>query len=194
MRQRATWQLVGIAGLFLLVPALSRAAVQGKDGVYWLGTGDWQLRENAGEVHLVQCPLPRDERLAKESRCKWIVSVPTIKAAESGNFLASDPDGRNPTVHLVGDKGANTKWVFEIVDRLSPGYSKEERHLKEGPEGFTFRVKLADGPFKDWYLAVEGPEEGKAKSPLVRRLKLVRGVKEATVLKYVEVNYFVNHL
>jgi hypothetical protein len=72
---------------------------------------------------------------------------------------------------------------------------EEGGRFREGPAGFTFRVKLADGPFKDWYLAAEerGVEPKDGEEPVRRRLKLVRHVKEATVFRYVETSYFVDH-
>src|SRR5262249_13578366 len=123
---------------------------------------------------------------------------------------ASDPEGRTPLVRLVSDKGANARWVFEFVSRLHPGEAKGESKgvsLKEGPSGFTFRVKAAEGPFKGWYLAAEelaagqkgrgGQEVGrkgrKGQDPRLRRLRLVRAVKGATVFTYIDENYFVDH-
>jgi hypothetical protein len=191
MMRHVVWPLLGLAALVLVEAGSAQAAVQGKCPVYWLGTGDWQLREKAGGVYLVECPLPAKDWLLDENRWEWHVSAPTIQS-QTGKFLASDPEGRNPSVHLVAEKGAHTRWVFEFVDRLSPGPSKEEGgRFREGPAGFTFRVKLADGPFKDWYLAAEVPKD--RKEPARRRLKLVRHVKEATVFRYVETSYFVDH-
>jgi hypothetical protein len=195
MKRHTAWRLVVLAAVFLAGAGIAGAAVQGRDRVYWLGTGDWQLCEKGGEVSLVESRWDRSDRLPKDRRHEWSVSAPTIKS-ESGKFLGSDPDGRNPTVHLVGEKGGNTRWVFEFVTTLSPGRSREETRMKEGPSGFTFRVKLAEGPFKDWYLAAEAPpaqKDRKGKDPATRRLKLVRDVKAATVFTYIEENYFVDH-
>jgi len=196
MMRRVAWQLVGLAGVLLLVVGISQAAVQGTDAVCWLGTGGWQLRQKEGEVYLVECPLPREDRLPKEKRHRWFVSAPTIKA-ESGKFLAYDPKGRDPSVYLTSDQGDHTRWAFEIVSHLRPQAAKQEPHLKEGAKGFTFRVLAARGPYKNWYLAAEEPpaerKDRKDKEPVKRRLKLVRGEKNATVFEYVEDNYFVDH-
>jgi hypothetical protein len=127
-----------------------------------------------------------------------LVSTPTIKAS-SGKFLAGDPAGRNPTVHLVANpRGGSARWVFEFVSRLAPGSSREERgRFREGPAGFTFRVKMAAGPFKDWYLAAgdpaPGPKTAQGEKTVRRPLKLVKSVKDATVFSYIEENYFVDH-
>jgi hypothetical protein len=189
-------QLLSVAALVLLVAGTALAAVQGRDGVYWLGIEGWQLCAKDGEPCLVPFKGDWSDRISTDKHRMWAVSVPTIKC-ESGKFLGGDPKGLAPSVHLVADKGDNTKWVFEVVNRLAPGPS-EERGIKAGHSGFTFRVKLGEGPFKDWYLAAEAPPEvpkgAKDKATGVRHLKLVRSVKEATVFKYVETNYFVNHL
>ena len=130
----------------------------------------------------------RSDRYTGKGSCRWYVSAPTIKA-ETGKFLASDPTGGTPSVSLVGEKGAHTRWVFEFVRQLQPGSAKEERNLREGASGFTFRVKAAEGPFKDWYLAAEEP----ARETALRLLKLVPDVKRATVFTYIEENYYVDH-
>jgi hypothetical protein len=195
MKQATGWQLLGVAAALLAAAGPCRAAVQGRAGVYWLGVGDRQLREVDGEPCLVPSGGLPPERLPPEQRHPWAVSVPTIKAP-SGKYLGADPQGRDPSVHLYPARGDHTRWVVEFVDHLSPGRSREEPRLKEGPEGFTFRVKLAEGPFKDWYLAAEAapaPEAGPDRKPAPRRLKLVRGAREATVFTYVETNYFVDH-
>jgi hypothetical protein len=196
MKQRTAWQRFALTALLFWSAGISWAAVQGRDPVYWLGTDDWQLREQGGEVYLVQSSWDMSDRLPKVNRHEWRVSTPTI-TGPSGKFLGSDPEGRTPSVHLVPEKGANTRWVFEFVTNLSPGPSREERRMKEGPAGYRFRARMAEGPFKDWYLAAEEPpceaKERKGNEPAARRLKLVRNVKEATVFTYIEVNYFVDH-
>ncbi len=195
MRQRLACQLVGLVALLLPAAATSWAAVQGRDRVYWLGTEDWQLCEKAGGACLVKGRRPKEDSLPRDDSRRWHVSAPIIQA-ESGLFLAGDPAGRDPSVCLVRRKGANTRWTFEFVLRLDPGYSKAERRLQEGPSGFTFRLKAAEGPFRNWYLAAgeatadAGRRTGEA---AVRPLKLVRDVKEATVFTYIEENYYVDH-
>jgi hypothetical protein len=189
------WQLLGVAAAVFAAAGPCRASVQGRQAVYWLGVGDWQLREVDGEPCLVQSGGPPSEGLPPEQRHPWAVSVPTIKGP-SGKYLGADPDGRDPSVHLYPARGDHTRWVVEFVDRLAPGRSRGERgRFKEGPAGFTFRVKLAEGPFKDWYLAAEeaAPVQEKEpdKKPAPRRLKLVRAAKEATLFTYIEETYFI---
>ncbi len=192
MKQRTVWQLTALAAVLLGLAGTARAAVQGRSGVYWLGSGDWQLRELDGEACLVPSRLPRSGWPPPEKTGhEWTVSTPTIKS-KSGKFLACDPEGRSPSVQLVKEKGANTRWTFDILSNLNPGASREERgRFKEGFNGFRFRVQMAEGPFKGWYLACEEPQEGKETAP--RRLKLVRDGRDATVFTYIETNYFVDH-
>jgi hypothetical protein len=200
MKQRVAWQRAGLAAVLLLAAGVATAGDQAREGVYWLGTGDWQLCERDGEAVLRVSGWRKGKSgwLPADSRDEWYVSAPTIKS-NSGKFLGSDPDGRTPSVQLVKDKGANTRWVFDIVADISPGPAAGERRgMKAGPSGFRFRVKMDEGPFKGWYLAAEEtvtePKEGgKGKGPATRRLKLVRAAKDATVFTYIEENYFVDH-
>jgi hypothetical protein len=198
MKRQRAWQFVGLTAIFLSAAGVGRAAVQGREGVYWLGTGKWQLCPDGDSVYLVESHWDRSDWYRGDKSLRWVVSTPTIKAS-SGKFLAGDPAGRNPTVHLVATpRRASARWVFEFVSRLEPGPSKEERgRFREGPSGFTFRVKKAAGPFKDWYLAAgepaPGPNTAKGEKTVRRPLKLVRSVKDATVFSYIEDNYFVDH-
>jgi hypothetical protein len=195
MRTSVAIRLLGLAAAALAGAGGAWAAVQGTDPVYWLGTGDWQLREEAGGAYLVRCPLPRRDWLDKDKRCAWRVSAPTIRSP-AGKYLAGAPDDRTPSVGLVADKRAGTRWVFEFVERFAPGPSKEERgRFKEGRSGFAFRVKLDEGPFKGWYLAAgeRAAEAEGGKGPARRPLQLVRTAREATIFTYVETNHFVDH-
>ena len=202
MKQRAMWPF-GLVVVLLTAVGTSRAGVQERVTLCWLGTENWQLLENEGKVYLVECGWQwlaahlENKRLAvaEDKHRKWRVSAPTIKS-QSGKFLGSDPDGRTPSVCLVKDKGANTRWAFHIVDHIHPGEAKgEDQRMKAGPSGFRFRVKMDDGRFKNWYLAVEelGAEQQEREGDVTRRLKLVRDVKEATVFTYIDVNYYVDH-
>jgi hypothetical protein len=204
MKQRAMWPF-GLVVVLLAAVGTSRAGVQERVTVCWLGTGNWQLLEKEGNVYLVECGWQwlaarlEDKRsaLAVDEHRKWHVSAPTIKS-QSGKFLGSDPEGHTPSVGLVKDKGANTRWAFDIVDHIHPGDAKgEDRRMKAGPSGFRFRVKMDAGRFKNWYLAVEEPraerQEREGEGGITRRLKLVRDVKQATVFTYIDENYYVDH-
>lgn len=201
MKQRVMLSF-GLAVVFLTAVGTSRAGVQERVTVCWLGTGNWQLLEKEGKVYLAECGwqglaarLESGLAVAGDEHRKWRVSAPTIKS-QSGQFLGSDPEGRTPSVGLVKDKGANTRWAFDIVDHIHPGPAKEEdQPMKAGPSGFRFRVKMDDGRFKNWYLAVEeaGAEQQEREGAVTRRLKLVRDAKEATVFTYIDENYYVDH-
>jgi hypothetical protein len=197
--KRVTWQRASLAAVLLLAAGVATAGDQAREGVYWLGTGDWQLCERDREAVLRASGWRKGKSgwVPADSRDEWYVSAPTIKS-KSDKFLGSDPDGRTPSVQLVKDKGANTRWVFDIVANISPGHGNEGVQYKVGPSGFRFRVKMDEGPFKGWYLAAEETatepkEEGKGKGPATRRLKLVRAARDATVFTYIEENYFVKH-
>jgi hypothetical protein len=200
MKQVLAWLLISGAAIHLSSSGTCRAAVQGRDWVYWLGIGDWRLCPQGKGVFLVKTPWDREESFRGDPSGKWTVSAPTIEAA-NGKFLASDPAGRKPSVHLVAKQGANTRWAFEFISRLRPKTAKYSDRFQEGPKGFTFRVKLAAGPFKGWYLAAEKRtiekqvkgKKGKSKKIALRPLKLVRDVKKATTFTYIEENYFVSH-
>jgi hypothetical protein len=184
MAQRDTWQLAGVAAL-LLAPGACEASVQVRMTVGWLGTGDWQLRTDEGQVYLVKSPYKGGGRAGGH---RWAVSNPTIKAP-NGTLLGYDAKGRDPSVSLVkakGGKGASTRWSFETVSAIVPGESKKgekEFSFKEGPFGMTFRAMAAEGPYKGWYLATK--DDGKGK----KRLMLVREKKNATAFKYIDVYY-----
>ncbi|HEV3258560.1 MAG TPA: hypothetical protein VG013_16910 [Gemmataceae bacterium] len=185
------WQLAGVAVLLLSAAGIGWASFQVRAQACWLGTKDWQLCEQAGRVYLVKSDW--DRQSSTDEARRWYVSTPTIKDAK-GKFLASDPSGRNPAVYLVAKGGANARWVFEIVDRLEPEPSKEDSRFSEGPSGFTFLVKAAAGPFKDWYLAADAPakpNERKGKEAVRRPLKLVRDWKKRTLFTYIKVSHSV---
>jgi hypothetical protein len=197
MKPQKAWQL-GLVAVVLAGAGTLSAAFQGQDTVCWLGTGDWQLREEEGNLCLVECHWSRTEKLPMEKRYEWYVSAPTIKS-RSGKYLAGDPEGHEHTVYLAAANGANTRWVFEIVSTFVPEPSEKraDRGVKKGPSGFAFRVKMAEGRLKGWYLAAEEltmeQKERKGDGLATRRLKLVSEVKEATVFTYIEDNYYVAH-
>jgi hypothetical protein len=193
MKRRVMWQF-GLAVVLLAGAGTTRAGIQVRATVCWLGTGNWQLREKEGDVYLVACRWQRSAALPEAKRHQWQVSTPTIES-QSGKFLASDPKGRTPSVYLVKHKGVNTCWTFDIVANIRPRPSSESEKCKEGPSGFRFRVKMAKGPFKNWYLAAKEAtaEPQESQGAATRSLKLVRDAKDATVFTYVEENYSVEH-
>jgi hypothetical protein len=191
MKQRVVWPF-GLAVVFLAGAGISSAGAQKRATVCWLGTGNWQLREREGKVCLVACSWQNSAALPEEERQQWQVSAPTIKSP-GGKFLGSDPTGRTPSVGLVKDKGANTRWAFAIVGKVRPGHGNEGVQYKVGPSGFRFRVKMAQGPFEGWYLAAkEAAEPQEGQRAATRGLRLVRDASDATVFTYIEANYYVH--
>jgi hypothetical protein len=139
--------------------------------------------------------------LAKTDSEIWFVSAPTITDAK-GLFLCGDPEGKAPTVHLDKERGSYGNWAFEFSEKWQPEKAglKEGRsnaHLLAGKSGFRFKMKLADGPFKNWYLGVAPlPAEAKRDPEKVqawRPLKLVQDPKSAAVFDYCEAQFEVGH-
>jgi hypothetical protein len=205
MIRRIAWSLIGPLALLLVVGSI-HGAIQRKISACWLGAGDWHLQEGEKDAHLVElagkaeASSPRrirwdrveTSRDVKWKHDRWVVSAPTIKS-ETGKFLSYALKGREPAVYLTKDKGDHTRWVFEIVERVRPERSKSsDRNMKEGSEGFSFRVQAAEGQFKNWYLAAEDAPKDK-KEPVKRRLTLVRSKKQATEFEYVQTCYYVHH-
>jgi len=177
MIRRNTCQLLSPV-IVLLAAGLASAGEQARDvGVKWLGTGHWQMREDDGDVYLVEHRWSRKEQRLKE-RHPWSVGAPTIKS-EGGLYLSYDLEGKDPSVRLSKEKGDHTRWAFEIETRLSPERVDScKGPLKEGAKGFTFRISVTEGKYKGWYLAAE-EKDGKD-----RRRGQLLGL--APVFEYVE--------
>jgi hypothetical protein len=139
--------------------------------------------------------------LSKTDSGIWFVSAPTITDAK-WLYLCGDPEGKAPTVHLAKDRGSYGNWAFEFSEKWQP----EKAGIKEGrsnadflvgKSGFRFKMKLADGPFKNWYVGVDPlPADAKRdpkKVPAWRPLKLVQDPKSAAVFDYHEEQYDVGH-
>jgi hypothetical protein len=176
MSQRLAFCLA-VAALAISFPGAAVASKQARERVYALFVGDWRLGEHNGSLYM-----------SKGGSGVWHVSVPTFKNHE-GKFLAVDPD--TGALGLTSEKGGHTHWVFDFRSQLrpqrDPGYG-----VFVGVRGSTFTMQVAEGKFKDWYLAVEDltDEQKKRRERDVHRpLKLVRTAKEATVFTYVEEKY-----
>jgi hypothetical protein len=169
---------------------MTMAGFQVKKQIGGLSLDGWQLKARDGQLGL-----------AKTNSCKWLASAPTITDT-NGLFISGDPDGKTPTVHLIKDKGPHVNWAFEFSERLQPEKAgpregKSNAHLLVGKSGFRFKMKLAEGPFKNWYVGVDAlPPEAKSdptKVPDWRPLKLVSDPKSAAVFDYYEAEYEVGH-
>ncbi len=174
--------LIGLV-LFTCV-GVAFATIQGRKRLYQLTLQGWQLSEKDGQIGL-----------AETKPVKWHADSPTIRN-EQGLFVSGDPDGKQPTVHLVKDIGPQVQWAFEFIEKIeAPKVGKGEfPKILDGNSGFRFKMKLSEGPYKNWYVAVDDltPEakEDPKKKPTWRPLKLVKDPKAAAVLEYIETNYF----
>jgi hypothetical protein len=184
MKRLSAWHLASVVATFLAAPGGGEAAVQGKKYVCALSVGGWRLCEKDGRAYLAEAGRGKAE--------KWYVSAPTVKD-QVGRALSADPKGRSPSVHLVRDKGPHTRWTFEVLTHLHPRPAKDEPHLKEGVSGIEFKLRVAAGPYKGWYVAAEEPKKRKGRDPVLRPLKLVKDRFEAAVFTYVEAEYEVDH-
>src|SRR5262245_10008176 len=129
--------IIAVAAALLLAAGAGEASIQVRQSVGWLGEGDWQLRQEKGEVYLVKSPYKNGAKVTHT----WAVSNPTIKAS-GGRTLGYDAKGRDPKARLVGqgEKGASVRWSFEAVSRIEPGRRTVNRDvlMKQGPSGMTF--------------------------------------------------------
>ena len=189
MRNRCAY--LGLACAMLIgLGSVAAAGYQAKKQIAQLSLDGWQFKAEDGQLGL-----------AKADTGKWFANAPTI-TDEEGLFVSADPDGTNPTVHLVKDKGAHVNWAFEFLEQWKPKPAPRSEGLSNaskvvGKKGFRFKMKVAEGPFKDWYVAVDplpaDAKEDPAKLPKWRPLKLVQDEKSAAEFEYVDTEYSVGH-
>ena len=184
-----------VVGLVFLLSSIigvgmTMAGFQAKKQIGKLSLDGWQLQSHDGQLGL-----------AKIDSGQWLASAPTITDTK-GLFIAGDPDGKTPTVHLIKEKGPHVNWAFEFSESWKPhkagrAEGRSNSHLLVGDSGFRFKMKVAEGPFKNWYVAVDAlPPETKsdpAKVPTWRPLKLVQDPKSAAEFEYLEAHYEVGH-
>jgi hypothetical protein len=184
-----------VAGLVYLLSSIigagmTMAGFQVKKYIGKLSVDGWQLKAQEGQLGL-----------AKVDSGRWMASAPAI-TDKKGLFIAGDPDGKTPTVHLVKENGPHAKWAFEISETWKPNKAgreegKSNAHILVGESGFRFKMKVAEGPFKNWFVGVDAlPPETKSdpvKVPAWRPLKLVQNPKLAAEFEYHEDHYEVGH-
>ena len=175
----------------ICVAATSVASVQVKRRINRISTGPWVLTNESGAPGLTQ----KLEGKSNEKNRVWLVSAPTIQTAD-GKYLSGDPAGKEPSVSMVDKKSDFTEWEFELGTVLSPKEYDEPRQgtFRTGDSGFEFRIKLANGPYKDWYVSVADLTEEQSKNPReveLRPLILTKDVRNATRFTYVEISYSV---
>jgi hypothetical protein len=184
----------------------------------------FQVKRQIGRLRVGDCQLETREGrlgLAKCDSGKWSASAPTIMDA-NGRYIAIDPEGKSPTIHLVKEKGSHANWAFEFTHKVEPGKAGRNEglsnaHLLVGKSGFSFKMKVAnEGPFKNWYVGLDplmpdtkvnsasvddpksalSPSEVKsnlAKTPEWRALILVQDPKAAINFEYIDTEYEVGH-
>ncbi|MGD0783694.1 MAG: hypothetical protein ABR915_04440 [Thermoguttaceae bacterium] len=163
------------------------AAFQAKERLYELSWNGWQFVERDGRLGVSR----------EAPRSRWFVAVPTIKS-EPGLFVSGDPDGKEPFLRLVKEKNGQANWALELTQQWSPSSTRyEHRDYQVGMSGFRFKMKQAEGPFKDWHVAVGPPRaasQGEAEqAPAWRPLVLVKDASEAAEFEYKSVHYYIGH-
>lgn len=175
-----------VLGWVFACPVL--AGFQIKRPICELTWNEWEFTEREGRLG-VESNGPRGKR--------WFVLAPTITTAQ-GSFIASDPAGKEPWLRLVREKGPHAKWTFEITQTWAPSPTRNrgDRYLN-GTSGFRFRMKQAEGPFKDWYVGVEplppAAPDKENQTPTWRPLILVKDPSAAAEFKYQEMYYEEGH-
>jgi hypothetical protein len=169
-----------------------------------LTSAGFQVKKHIGALRCEGLQLKSQDAqlgLAKTGSGIWFVSAPTITDAK-GLFLCGDPEGKSPTVHLARERGSYGSWAFEFSEKwqsekAGPQEGKSNANFLVGKSGFRFKMKLADGPFKNWYIGLDPlPEEAQGDPKIVsawRPLKLVQDSKSAAVFDYHEEQYEVGH-
>jgi hypothetical protein len=176
--------------LLMVGVGASIAGYQVKRHVGALTSDGWQIQSRDGRVGLT-----------RKTSGPWFISAPTITDGK-GLFLCGDPEGKSPTALLSKDRGPHGNWAFEFSERWEPEKAGRKEglsnaHLLVGKSGFRFKMKLADGPFRNWYVGVEPlPREANGDTTRVpdwRSLILTPDPKSAAVFDYCEVQFEVGH-
>ncbi len=170
---------MSVVTLLLSVAAALQAGYQFKRKINRISYGKWNLTYESGVAGMSQQP---------GAWRVWSVSAPTIQIPE-GQFLSGDPAGKAPSVVMVDKKSEYTDWAFEFLAEYKP----EGVDTKRGLSGCEFRMMLANGPFKDWYVGLSELTEEQLKDPSKIRLRpliLVKEKSQATVFTYIDTQYW----
>lgn len=161
--------------------------------------GGWVLRLEDEQLFLIQPQGDSSRQREAEMIRGWTINAPTIRAPSGNRFLAVDPEGKSHRVLLDRKNGEHSEWKFHIQSRVTP--QRVSGGLREGDSRYTFKISVAKGPFKDWWVGVEDlPDEpSKGDSPVTgqtprrRILKLFEDSQKAVLFKYNEASYEVHH-
>ncbi len=177
-----------ILAIVASLATIAHAGIQMKRSSNRIVSGQWQLSYASGVAGMV---YQVNAWWAADCGDIWSVSVPTFVSSR-GEYLSGDPNGKEPTVVMSDKKTDYTEWAFEFIAKRSlPKPGREE--YREGLEGYDFRIKLANGPFKDWYVGMSDLTEEQTDAPAkvaLRPLILTKELSKATVFTYVETKYW----
>lgn len=124
----------------------------------------------------------------------WRLNAPTIWSGR-GSYLSRDPNDKE--LHLVLDskKGEHTEWAFDFIKQEHS--RRAGIGLREGFERSTFRLVVANGTFKGYYVGADAfgteLEQAKRREPAFRALKLVKDKRDAIKFDYIETKYWTTH-
>ena len=147
-----------------------------------LSVDGWQLSSQGGQLGLAKT---QSGKWLASVRRSWIRTVNTLPAIRTAR--------QRPCT--CARKGPHVKWAFEFLGRFEPERREGSSHDKflVGKSGFRFKMKLAEGPFQNWYVGVDAlpPETQRdpEKVPAWRPLKLVQDPTKAAEFEYVDTEY-----
>ena len=155
MTRRLAWLF--ILAIVVFTAAIVQASIQLHHSVNRITYGTWELTYSGQEAGMT---FIRD--VSKEQRGgMWTISAPTIQT-HAGKYLSGDPNGKQPVVVMTDKKSEFTVWGFEILGRHTP----HGVDYKDGNTGYDFRITLANGPYKDWFVGMSELTEEQKKDQI----------------------------
>ena len=161
--------------------------------------GGWIFHLEDEQLFLIEAQAASKFKRELQAQGGWAINAPTIRSPSGDRFLSVDPNGVSDRVRLDRKKGEHSEWNFHIEKRETP--KKAGVDYREGDSRYTFRLSVANGPFKGWWVGAEDAADGvgKADSPATnqpprrRIVKLFADPKKALLFKYHEASYSVHH-
>lgn len=177
----------------VLVVVCLTGGIQRKSFVGSLASLDGgRLAERDGKLILVTGRdgiAPRTEGI---SLCgAWRIGLPYLES--NGRFLTLEQNEQGINLSL-GKKGDSARWV---IDPLQTKPLKSDGKNLDGNSGMIFRLRVFDGRYKGWYLAVNELTDDQSKMPLnqpiVREFRAVENPKQALSFDYIDTHYTIHH-
>ncbi len=186
-----------LVATILIIGGLT-GAIQTKKFVGSLTTSDGaSLAEKNGRLVLVYDR--RGSNVQLDVLNVWKISSPYLQTAK-GRYLAIDQSEDEVKVFLTEKPADSAKWGIEVLETTSPTRptkgSIDERRMLVGTSESRFRLSLADGRFKGFYLAANIPNEEsvpKGTLPTMLTFKVVKDPKSALTFDYVDTTYAIDH-